>query len=167
MFCESPIVRIINGMWHRQNEGRAQGSSLSHVMSPGGGTVGRSSTLRQPHLEPSPAGPILSTFYCFYSFSSFLDSIHADVHHRLTYSVGLLLHLVDVELYMKSDKCCSPLMWLSSSFRDVRMKSAMKSASSYFEGLLINLAIHSLLVNHFGDPLTFIATMRLTFVSFE
>lgn len=72
--------------------------------------MGRSSTLRQPHLEPSPARPLLSTFYCFYSFSSFLDTIHANVHRRLIYGVGLLLHLADVELCMKSDKGQSVLV---------------------------------------------------------
>lgn len=40
----------------RQNEGSAHESSPNLAMSPGGGTVGRSSTLQRPHLELSPLG---------------------------------------------------------------------------------------------------------------
>lgn len=85
---DSRVVSITNGTWHRENEGAVQGSSPSHVMSPRGGTVGRSSTLWQPHLEPPPLRLMLSTFHCSSSFSSFLKTIQVDVFGRPLWSIG-------------------------------------------------------------------------------
>lgn len=85
---DSRVVSITNGTWHRENEGAVQGSSPSLVMSPRGGTVGRSSMLWQTHLEPPPLRLMLSTFHCSSSFSSFLKTIQVDVFGRPLWSIG-------------------------------------------------------------------------------